>query len=198
MYKEITVDRSLLYIEQHHVDTFQSIAKKLDEYSYLVKEGAISKEDAWIIAFNAWLMLLPDEYHIIQSVDKMIYYSANFLIYNAVKKDVHFQNLKYRKDATPELFYLSSIYIATGINEWILLVLKKYNLIEMLNRLKKSKYFDAHKRTEKEIEMFIVDQAKFVKAAVMELSTNSLSETIKKCCDDAYFLYKEKFLKSKS
>lgn len=198
MYKEITVDRSLLYIEQHHVDTFQSIAEKMDEYSYLVREGAISKEDAWIIAFNAWLMLLPDEYDIIQSVDKILYYSSNFLIYNAVKKNIHFQNLKKRRDATPELFYLSSLCLATGINEWILFVLKKYNQIDLLNRLKKIKYFDAHKRPEKEIQIFIADQAKFVKTAVKELSTNSLSVTIKKCCDNAYFLYKEKFLEPKS
>lgn len=197
MYREITVDRSLLYIEQHHVDTFLSIAEKMDEYSYLVKEGGISKEDAWIVAFNAWLMLLPDESHIVQSVDKMLYYSSNFLIYNALKEDIHFQNLKQRSDATPELFYLSSLCIATGINEWILYVLEKYNLSDMINRLKKSKYFDAHKRPENEIQLFMVDQAKFVKAAVMELSTNSLSEVIKKCCDDAYFLYLDKYPKSK-
>lgn len=197
MYKEITVDRSLLYIEQHHVDTFLSIAKEMDEFSYLVKEGGISQEDAWIIAFNAWLMLLPDKHHIIQSVDKMLYYSSNFLIYNAVKDNIHFQNLKHRKDATPELFYISSLYLASGINEWILYVLTKYNQVDMLNRLKINKYFDAHKRTDKELQLFVVDQAKFVKIAVKELSTNTLSDKIKKCCDDAYFLYMDKFLKPK-
>ena len=64
MYNEITVDRSLLYIDQHHVDTFKSLAKKMSQFNFIIEDGGLRKKDAWVIAFNTWLMLLPDKYNL--------------------------------------------------------------------------------------------------------------------------------------
>lgn len=189
MYEKITIEKSILYIEQHHVDTFKQMATKLDNYSPLLKEGGISLMDGWIMAFNIWLLLLPDDDLIIKTDETSIYYTANVLIYDAIKDDTHFQNLKERTDASPELFYLSSLFIATGLNEWILFVMNKYHLHDMRKRSKTRKYFDALNGTDEEIQIFLQDQAQFVKAAVQELREGTFSQMIKKCYDEAYFLY---------
>lgn len=197
MYKDITVDRSLLYINQHHVDTFKKIANKMDEFSYIVKAGGINQKDAWIIAFNIWLLLFPDRSHIIQSVEKSLYYSSNFIILNAVIKDPNILILKQRNDATDELLYLTSLTIATGINSWTLYVMEKYNLKYMADKNKKRNYFDAYLGMEEEIKVIIEDEAKFVKALVKELnSTDSFNKMIKNCCENAYSLYLNKYAHS--
>lgn len=195
MYNEITVDRSLFYIEQMHVDAFRDIANKMSEFSYIVKDGGLSVEDAWIVAFNTWLALLPDDYNMILSVDNSLYYSANIIIYNAVVEDIHFQYMKHRHDATPELIYLASLFLASGLNQWIKFVMNKYHLEYMIEKNRIQKYFDALKGTKEEIQTFVEDQALFVKAAIQELKTDSFTKTIKKSCDDAYFLYLDHVIK---
>ena len=193
MYEMIVIDKSILFIEQHHVDTFKKMATKLNNYSCLVKEGGLSKSDGWIMAFNIWLFILPDDDLIIKTDEASLYYTANVLIHNAIKDDTHFQNLKHRKDSTPELFYLSSLALATGLNEWILFVMEKYQLKNKATRLEYQNYFDALNGSTEEIQTFLEDQAQFVKAAVQELRECSFSQMIKKCCDEAYFLYVDQF-----
>lgn len=196
MYKEITVDRSLFYIHQHHVDTFQSIAEKMDNFNYIIEDGGIQKKDAWIVAFNVWLLLLPDKYNIIQSVEKTLYYSSNFIIYNALKENVHFLNFKNRSDATKELYYLASLVIANGLNQWFLDVMNKYDLKDIAEKNNTTRnYFDAHTGTEEEVKQFAEDQARFVKATVKEFNyTNTFDDVLKKSCNVAYFLYVDHFL----
>lgn len=189
MYEKITIDKSIFYIEQHHVDTFKQMAARLDNYSPLLKEGGISIMDGWIMAFNIWLLLLPDDEIIIKTDETSIYYTSNLLIHDAIKDDIHFKNLKDKIDAPPELLYLSSLLLATGLNEWILFVMKKYRLYDVMKRSKSRRYFGALNDTEKEIQIFLEDQALFVKAAVQELREGSLSQMIKKYYDKAYFLY---------
>ncbi|RKJ60859.1 hypothetical protein D7X33_27335, partial [Butyricicoccus sp. 1XD8-22] len=128
MHDGITVDRSLLYIEQHHVDKFKTIAKSMKEYNDLITDGGLTKDDCWIIAFNIWLLLNADDEHdIMQSAEKTIYYHANFIILNATIKSNYFKLFK-RKGLSRELLYLASLKIANGINQWIYHVLESNNL----------------------------------------------------------------------
>lgn len=191
MYEEITINKSILYIEQHHVDTFKEMARKMENYSYLVKKGGISLMDSWVIAFNIWLLLSPDDDLLIKTDETSLYYTANILIYNAIQDDTHFQNLKERTNAAPELYFLSSLILATGLNKWILFVMRKYQLLDIIERTKCRSYFDALNGSEKEIQQFLEDQSQFLKASVQELRECSFPQMIKKCCDEAYFLYVE-------
>lgn len=198
LYREITVDRSLLYIEQYHIDNFNNLAKKYNQCNHLVKEGALNIIDAWIIAFNIWLLLLPDKYNIIHSAEKTLYYSSNFVILNALQKNVHFNQLKARKNRPELLYYIISLLLATGLNKWILQVMTKYDLTHMIERNKRRIYFDAHLGSEEDLQAFLEDQSKFVKAAVKELnSTNSFDKMIKRAIDEAYKIFNEYRNKSK-
>lgn len=195
MYNEVSVDRCLLYIDQHHVDTFKSLAKKMDRFNFIIEDGGLPKRDAWIIAFNTWLLLLPDKYNIILSVEKTLYYSSNYVILNALLKDVHFNQLKKRSDASDELFYLAALTIATKLNKWFLFIQEKYKLMHISKRNPKISYFDSHKQSEKEIQRFLEDQSHFVKATIKEMnSTDSFLKTIKQACDDAFVIYTSHFV----
>lgn len=198
MYWEITVDRSILYTEQSHVDHFVSLAKKYSEFNHLVKEGGLNLIDAWIIAFNIWLLLLPEKYHIIHSAEKTLYYSANFIILNALENNVHFNQLKLRENRPELLYYIISLQMATGLNHWILEVMQKYNLTYLIERNKQRIYFDAHLGTEDEIQTFLEDQSKFVKAAVKEINnTDSFDKMIKQSIDESYKCYNDYLNNSK-
>ena len=197
MYEEMTIERSILYIDQHHVDTFKILAKKLDHYSDFIKKSEFNQLDSWIIAFNIWLLLQPDDDLIIKTDEASLYYTANVLIYNAFKDDIHFQNLKERTSATPELFYLTSLNLGIGLYGWVVYMLKKYQLQDLIKRTNNRGYFDVLNGTSEEIQIFVENQAQFVKAAVKELrETATFTQMIKKCCDDAYFYYTDQYLPS--
>lgn len=195
MYNEISVDRSLHYIDQHHVDTFKSLAQKMDQFNFIMKDGGLPKQDAWMIAFNVWLLFLPDKENIILSAEKTIYYSSNYVIINALLKDSYFNHLKNRRDSAEELFYLASLTLAAKLNKWFLFIQEKYDLMHISKRDKEMSYFDSHKLSEKEVQRFLEDQALFVKAAIQEInSTDSFQKTIKQACDEAFVIYTSHFV----
>ncbi|NLY79333.1 MAG: hypothetical protein GX072_05420 [Lysinibacillus sp.] len=199
MYREITVDRSILYIEQHHVDTFVNLAEKYEAFNEIVNEAAVNKKDAWIIAFNIWLLLLPDNSNIIHSAEKTLYYSTNFVLLNAFQKNAYFNQLKMRQIRPEPLYYILSLKLAAGLNSWLFYVKEKNNLTYMAERNKHRVYFDSHNGPSEEVQSFLEDQSKFVKAAVKELnSSDSFDKMIKDCIDDAMNLYNSHYVNEPS
>lgn len=191
MIDKISSDRSLMYIQQHHIESFCSVADKMHEFRYIIKESSMAaEEDIWNIVFTIWLLLLPDKYKIIESAEKSLYYSSAFIILNILKNDPHFQALRNRSNGTEELNYLASLIIAKGINAWILNVTEKHKITDIIERNKTRIFFESHKESKQEVQTFLQDQAKFVKAAIKELnSSNSFAELIKQCCNDACVLH---------
>ena len=184
MKENITVDRSLLYIQQHHVELFTSTAHEMKEFEYLIKSFALKENDAWIIAFNIWLLLLPDKNDIIYSAEKTLYYPANFLLMNELDLNPSFQQFK-RFQHPKRTIFIASLSIANGLNEWIYLVLEKYDLMDIHERGKDRRYFDSHLGNPEDLKILAENQARFVKASVKELKTNSFNQMIKDCCDEA-------------
>lgn len=191
MLEEILKDRSLMYIQKEHVEAFCSIRDKMPEFKYIIKESAVAvEEDVWNIVFTIWLLLLPDKYKIIESVEKSLHYSSVFLVLNILKKNPHFQALRKQSNGTKELNYLASLIITNGINKWTRKIIEDHNITHILERTREHTFFESHKRTKEEVQIFLQDQAKFVKAAVKELSSSDyFTEIIKKCCNDAYALH---------
>lgn len=188
---EITIDKSLMCIQQHHIDAFNSTADKMYEFNYILKESAFAREkDKWNIVFTIWLLLLPDKHGIIESVEKTLHYSSVFVVLNALKSNSYFQSLRKRSNGTKELNYLASLIIANGIDTWVLKVMEKYNITDIMERNKKHIFFEVHNQPKEEVQIFLQDQATLAKAAIKEIhSSDSFEELIKKCCTDAYTLY---------
>lgn len=189
----ITVERSLMYVQQHHINHFLTVGERMEKFWYIIKKGRVitTEDDAWNMAFNVWILLLPDDYQIIQSVEKSIYYASNFLIFDELKKDSNFQTLKRRSNGNEELSFISACLLARCLATWSLNdVMKKNNLTDIIERIDKRIYHDSHIGSEREIEIYLQDQALFTKAAVKELrTTDSFKERIKNCCQEAYQLY---------
>ncbi|TSI05464.1 hypothetical protein [Lysinibacillus sp. BW-2-10] len=198
MNSKITIDRSLMYVQQYQIDKFCSIAERMRRFWYIIgNRKNTSEADAWSMVFNAWLILLPDESRIIQSVEKSIYYSPNLLIFEAVKRDKAIQSLKRRSSGNEELNFLLSLKIAIVIGTWAVSVLEKYHLMDIIDRNKTWVNYESHNSAIIDMDSYLKDQARFTKAVVEELnSTNTFQELIKKCCSESYALFVENFGKS--
>ena len=190
MHDEVTLERSLLYIQQHHVDQFKTIAQEMKEFDEIIQDGGLNVKDAWIIAFTVWLHFLPDKNNIIHSAEKSIYYPANFLLLNALINNPTFKQFK-RYQTSPDLIYIASLTLANGINQWIYSIMEKYNLMDSYNRNRDRIYFDAHLGNSEEIQLLAENQARFVKACVIELKTNSYNQTIRNSCNEAIRIYEQ-------
>lgn len=196
MYMGISTETSLFFIEDNTlVNQFIEISQKMDTYIEELNDGGVNRNDVWIIAFNIWLMLQPDELNIIESAEKSLYYSSNFIIFNAIKNDYYFKYIRSNNIKKSELIYLTSVFIAEALNQWIAEIMKNENMTDTLERNQIRSYFTTHLGTDEDVKQFLKDQAKFVKAIIPILSTtNQLERMIKKCYDQASSIYeKEQF-----
>lgn len=196
MKRVITIDRSLMFVQERHIDRFYSIAEKMEKYCYIIENDKVTPvDDAWNLVFNVWVLLLPDKFKIIQSVEKLLYYSANFIVLEALESDKFFQVSKKRSNGNEELTFLSALKIAFGLWNWSLYVLDKHNLNDIVERNKMQIYHESHKKTNEEIERYLLDQSRFTKAIVKEMnSTQSFQEVIKKYSNEAYAIYDKDFV----
>lgn len=191
MYTEISSETSLFFIEDNTlVNQFIEISIKMAKYIEELNAGGVNISDAWIIAFNIWLMLQPDELNIIESAEKTLYYSSNFIIFNAIKNDYYFKYIRSNDMNKAELLYLTSVFLAEALNQWIADIMNNENMTDTLERNQTRSYFKAHMGTDDEVNQFLKDQAKFVKAIIPILSTTKqLERMIKQCYDKATLLY---------
>ena len=196
MYMGISTETSLFFIEDNTlVNQFIEISQKMDTYIEELNDGGVNRNDVWIIAFNIWLMLQPDELNIIESAEKSLYYSSNFIIFNAIKNDYYFKYIRSNNIKKSELIYLTSVFIADALNQWIAEIMKNENMTDTLKRNQIRSYFTAHLGTDEEVKQFLKDQAKFVKAIIPIISTTKqIERMIKNSYDQASSIYeKEQF-----
>lgn len=183
MLTHLTLKNSLYYFEQHHLDTFNKMFEDHSSYYHLLKDGAISKTDILIIAFYIWLLLMPEHKKIYENVKNSMYFRTLHIIKNELIMNSHFENLRSNKNASNEMLFAASLFIANGLNLWALKIFKKYNLPLLVNQ--NSNFFDIQKRIKNE-KSFFEEQAKIVKCFVWELKTsNEFHEIIKTNCLEA-------------
>ena len=187
MIEAISIERSLFFINQSHVDEFNKLAEQLKgEYS-LNLNGAISDDDVWTTAFNIWLLTLPDEMLVLESVEKTFYYSSNFIIYEYLKNDYHFNYIRNHSKRSNEICFLFSIHLTNQMNNYWYTLLMEHGLSDIVEKNKSRNYFEAHNDTDQNIENFINDQARFVKVLVQDLKSNdTFKRLVKDCCDKTF------------
>lgn len=187
MFDSITVDRSLFFITQQQVDDFKELALKLEPYYSLELEGAIFDADVWVTAFNIWLLSQPDEMLVLESVEKTFYYSSNFIVYDHLKNDYHFNYIRTHEERTEELNFLLSIHITNELNKYWEKLLREHDLADIIEKNRGRSYFDAHHQEGPIMESFVNDQARFVKVLVSDIkSNNTFSRIVKECCNRAF------------
>ncbi|MEK4424667.1 hypothetical protein [Solibacillus sp. FSL K6-1523] len=194
MYLTVTAERSLFFVEEHHVENFKKMAKKMENFITLSQTGALNLEETWLTAFNIWVLLQPDDELIIQSFDKTLYYSTNHIIITALTNDYQFNFIRTHPKSTPELIYTATIFLTMALNSWYLKLLTDNHLNDIAERMLHQIYFESHLGEEDMVHLFINDQARVVKVLVYELShANTFERIIKSACDDARFIYNDTF-----
>lgn len=192
MYKAVSIDRSLFFIDQSFVEKFHSLALALEQHYELNMYGAISNDDVWTTAFNIWLLAQPDEMLVLESVEKTFYYSSNFIIYEHLKNDYYFNALRTNESTTPELTFLVSIHLTNSMNLYLYELMIQNGLQDIVEKNRHRNYFDAHNDTSLAASDFINDQARFVKVLVNDLKkTQTFSRIIKESYDKATYQYNQ-------
>ncbi|WP_042474042.1 hypothetical protein [Bacillus ndiopicus] len=187
MFETITAEKSLLFLENDRlVNEFKALASKLPQYHTVPQLGLISPDDVWITAFNIWLLFQPDEYLILESAEKTLYYSSNFIILNELKNDHYFKFIKTHPDIADELLFITALYLAQALNQWLEEALIAESREDIIIRNRRLSYFEAHTNSEEDVRKFVEDQAAIVKI-IMPIITkeNTLECLIKNSYDEA-------------
>lgn len=199
MYQTISKDRSLFFIDSHHVDSFIALADAVwvEDMPFIPK--LLNIEHTWTSIFNIWLLLQPDEALIVEAFDKSMYYSSNQLLIKALKNDYHFNFLRTTAANTPEQLFIGAIFINNGISSWTADLMTQEGLDDVLNDFQQSNYYDLHNSPLSEVTPFINNQARLVKLLAANLNaTPKFSRMIKKQCDEAIFYYRDHYLLKKA
>ncbi|MCH7321129.1 hypothetical protein LZ480_04425 [Solibacillus sp. MA9] len=200
MYNQITFEHSLFFINEQYVFDFQQLAEKMnpllkipiDDTSYY------NMKDMWISAFNFWVLLHREEEDIIESFDKILYYSSNHIMFNALKNDYYINYFRSHPDTTLEHIYILSILLTKQINNWYVKILKIANQRPLIKRNQQCHYYLMHLQSKELLQPFMKDQAILVKILIQHLnSSNEFELLVKKCCDEASFFYQD-FINNKS
>lgn len=195
MVEKIPFQKSLFFLEDDLLSTrFEQLADELSQYHDVPTDGFVRQEEIWVGVFNIWLLFQPDKFILIESAEKTMYYSSNYIILNEIRQDhfVHF--IKTHPDIAPQVLFLTALFLTQSLNEWLVDILQKENLESILIRNRSRHYFDAHKiRDDEEIKQFIEDQSHIVKAVMPYIAKEGTIELfVKHSYDKAIAHYHKK------
>lgn len=198
MYNQITSEHSLFFIDDSYITNFQQLAENMKSLLTIDEPSYFNTEDMWIAAFNFWVLSHPEEKNIVQSFDKMLYYSSDQIMIIALKGDYYFNYFRSHPNTTPEYLYILSILLTKNLNSWYVKLLIFNNQRSLIKRTQARHYFLMHLQDKSQLQSFMKDQASFVKILIHHFShSNEFERLIKKSCDEASFFYQD-FIENKS
>lgn len=136
----------------------------IDDSSYY------NTEDMWVSAFNLWVLLHREEENIMESFDKILYYSSNHIMIKALKNDYYFNYFRAHPDTTLEHLYILSILLTKQINNWYVKILKIANQRPLIKRNRQRPYYFMHLKTKEQLQPFMKDQSILVKILIQHLN----------------------------
>ncbi|WP_107841421.1 hypothetical protein [Metasolibacillus meyeri] len=194
MFETVTAEKSLLFLKDDLlVNQFKELASRYPQFHKVPQLGIVKPNDVWIAAFNIWLLLQPDDYNILESAEKTLYYSSNFIILNELKNDHYFKFIKTHPALVTELLFITALYLSEALNQWLTDVLIAEKREDIIIRNRQRSYFEMHTKTEEEVRKFVEDQAAIVKI-IMPIITkeNALEYLIKNSYDTALTQFSKK------
>ena len=89
----LTKYAALFFIDENHIDEFLNLYKDIIGYLHF-EEGLLVEQDIVHICFNLWLLIQPVSEEVMESMEKTMYYTSDFLIFDAIRKNKVFQQMK--------------------------------------------------------------------------------------------------------
>lgn len=135
----LTEEASLFFIDQSVFKEFSEQFENFDRYSIFDK-GLLQEIDVIHHCFNMWLIMQSDEKEVMESMEKTMYYTGDFLIFDAIRKDAGFIKLQKLISGNQQLLCPIAASLANELNVWMLEKMGELKGLSFFNDLDKSYY----------------------------------------------------------
>lgn len=114
-----TKETSLFFINENQIVEFTSLFENACSFIPF-ERGLLHKYDIEHHCFNFWLLLQPNSMDMMESMEKTMYYTSDFLILDAFKKNKRFQTLQRKNNGDTMLLCQLAFCLANQLNKWLL------------------------------------------------------------------------------
>lgn len=135
----LTEEASLFFIDQAVFEEFSEQFEKSCRYSSFDK-GLLQEVDVVHQSFNIWLIMQSEKKEVMESMEKTMYYTGDFLILDAIRKDNGFIKIQKLILANQELLCPMAAALANELNVWMFEKMSELKNLSFFNNLDKSYY----------------------------------------------------------
>ncbi|GEK34785.1 hypothetical protein [Kurthia sibirica] len=133
----LTKDASLFFIDGNQFEEFSQLMNYTCE-CHRFEQGLLEVEDVVHNSFNLWLMMQPVSKEVMESMEKTMYYTGDFLIFDAIRKHKIFHQLQKSVGNDEVRKCKIATCLANQLNIW---------LLEKMGNLKTLSIFQNHSTT---------------------------------------------------
>lgn len=135
----LTEEASLFFIDQSVFKEFSEQFESIQRYSNFDR-GLLREVDIVHYCFNIWLIMQSDKKAIMESMEKTMYYTGDFLILDAIRKDSGFIKIQNFILGNQHLLCPIAKSIANELNIWMFEKMSELKELSFFNDLDKSYY----------------------------------------------------------
>lgn len=135
-------------------------------------KGLLNEKDVLLNSFNLWLMLQPTSSGIMESMEKTMYYTSDFMIFDALRKNKRFHQLQI-SSATDEILQCQlACCLANQVNKWLLEKLKPFKNSLLFNKALGNYYLLDENAALWEQKEFLDEVSMYTKQVALALADN--------------------------
>lgn len=141
-------------------------------------KGLLHKYDIEHYCFNIWLLLQQDTINMMESMEKTMYYTSDFLILDAFKKNKRFRTLQRKNAGDMILLCQLAFCLANQLNKWLLEKMHSQQFSTLFNGTSSEYYLLYQKDDLWENRQFLDEVSMYTKQVILALADNRRFEQI--------------------
>lgn len=167
----LTKESALFFIDGGQYEEFITLFN--DSCKDIVfDKGLLDENDVLLSTFNLWLMLQPGSRGIMESMEKTMYYTSDFMIFDALRKNKHFQQLQLSSATDTLLQCQLACCLANQVNKWLLEKLKPFKNSMLFNNSLGNYYLLDENSALWEDKSFLDEISMYTKQVTLALADN--------------------------
>lgn len=192
----LSEEASLFFINRDIFEEFSQSYFKYINYSVYSK-GLLNEQDVIHNTFNMWLMMQTEHKRVMEAMEKTMYYTGDFLIFDAIRKNNQFKKMLHIIGNDERLQVQMALYLSNQLNIWLGEKMGEQSYFSLFNR-ENSSYFLLFKESILwENRDFLDEVAMFTKKVSIALADKKsferiFTKTIGQIEQLHYFVIKEK------
>lgn len=167
----LTKEASLFFIDDYQYAEFTDL---FDNYcgDITFDVGLLSPEDVLQNSFHLWLMIQPTDKGIMESMEKTMYYTSDFLIFDAIRSNPKFHQIQKFSCENKILQCQLACCLANQLNLWLLEKLKPFKRSVLFNS-SNGRYYSLDENTDLwGNKRFLDEVSMFTKQVTLALADN--------------------------